>query len=182
MPTVISHSIVGLAAASVFPAKSHLLRFWLLSAICPVIPDADSITFKLGIPYSYFFGHRGFFHSLFFALIVGIFVATVFFRDEPPFTKDWVLLCGYFFLITATHGILDALTSGGLGIALLSPFDNTRYFFPWSPIKVSPIDVRSFFSAWGMRVILNELVWIWIPSAVIFIVGRILFHGKAFLH
>ena len=117
LPTVISHSIVGLAAASVLPAKSHLLRFWLLSAICPVIPDVDSIAFKFGIPYSHFFGHRGFFHSLLFSLIMGIFVTTVFFRDEPPFTKNWFFLCGYFFLITAAHGILDALTSGGLGIA-----------------------------------------------------------------
>jgi len=66
--------------------------------------------------------------------------------------------------ITATHGLLDALTSGGLGIALLAPFDNTRYFFAVTPIEVSPIGFRRFFSAWGARVMLSEFVWVWIPS------------------
>ncbi|MHC4444672.1 MAG: hypothetical protein ACYTF1_17650 [Planctomycetota bacterium] len=46
-------------------------------------------------------------------------------------------------MITASHGLLYALTDGGLGIALLSPFDTTRYFFGWIPIQVSPIGFES---------------------------------------
>jgi inner membrane protein len=57
-----------------------------------------------------------------------------------------------FFLITASHGILDAFTNGGLGIALFSPFDNSRYFFPFRPIQVSPIGA-GFFSMRGLRVL-----------------------------
>jgi hypothetical protein len=41
----------------------------------------------------------------------------------------------YFFVVTASHGALDAMTDGGLGIAFFAPFDNTRYFFPFRPIK-----------------------------------------------
>ena len=37
----------------------------------------------------------------------------------------------YLFLSTASHGVLDALTDGGLGVAFFSPFDQTRYFFPF---------------------------------------------------
>jgi inner membrane protein len=66
--------------------------------------------------------------------------------------------------------LLDALTTGGKGVALLSPFDNTRYFFPWKVIKVSPIGISKFFSEWGMRVVISELKWIGIPS-LIFIIG-----------
>jgi hypothetical protein len=37
------------------------------------------------------------------------------------------------FLATASHGVLDATTNGGLGVAFFSPFDNRRYFLPWRP-------------------------------------------------
>ena len=72
----------------------------------------------------------------------------------------------YFFICTATHPILDAMTTGGMGVAFLSPFDNTRYFFPWRPIQVSPIGIAAFFSEKGMRVIKSELVWVFLPSFV----------------
>ena len=66
-------------------------------------------------------------------------------------------------MVTASHGILDALTDGGLGIALLAPFDYDRYFFPWTPIVVSPIGIAGMFSKWGLEVMRSELVWIWLP-------------------
>ncbi len=174
MPSIISHAVVGLAAASAVSAKTMPLRFWILSVLCPVLPDADTIAFRLGIPYSHFFGHRGFFHSLFFALTVAVSVSTIFFKEHALFTHNWFLLCGYFSLITATHGILDAFTNGGLGIALLSPFNGKRYFFPWTPINVSPIGIASFFSEWGKRVIISEIVWVWVPSVLIMIAIRII--------
>ena len=70
----------------------------------------------------------------------------------------------FFTTCTISHGVLDALTTGGLGVAFFSPFDNLRYFFPWRPIKVSPIGVGRFFGERGIRVILSELIWIGIPS------------------
>jgi len=120
----------------------------------------------LGIPYGHFFGHRGFFHSLFFALILGFIGSWVFFPQRKPFWKQRTFLFLYFSLLVSTHGILDALTSGGLGIALFSPFDTSRYFFPWTPIQVAPIGVRHLFSAWGLRVLLSEMIWVWIPALV----------------
>ena len=78
------------------------------------------------------------------------------------------------FLLTASHGILDAFTNGGLGVALLSPFDNGRYFFPWTPIEVSPIGVRAFFSAWGLGVLKSELLWVWLPLGIGVLLSRTL--------
>jgi inner membrane protein len=57
------------------------------------------------------------------------------------------------------------MTDGGLGIAFFSPFDRTRYFLPWRPIRVSPIGVASFFSRWGLEVLASELVYVWLPVA-----------------
>jgi inner membrane protein len=69
--------------------------------------------------------------------------------------------------VTASHGALDALTNGGLGVAFFAPFSNARYFFPWRPVEVSPIGVAPFFSEWGVRVLESELVWLWLPAAAL---------------
>lgn len=72
------------------------------------------------------------------------------------------------------------MTDGGLGFA---PFDNSRYFLPWRPIAVSPIDARAFFSRCGAEVLANELVWIWLPvglaSLICVVARRRLARGQA---
>jgi inner membrane protein len=73
----------------------------------------------------------------------------------------------YFFLATASHGLLDAMTDGGLGVAFFAPIDNRRYFFPWTPIRVSPIGIARFFTARGLAVIQTELIWIWLPTGLL---------------
>jgi inner membrane protein len=78
----------------------------------------------------------------------------------------------YFFLCTASHGVLDALTDGGLGVAFFSPFDTTRYFFSVRPVLVSPIGISQFFSPYGIRVLASEVMWIWLPSCALFVVLR----------
>ena len=58
-------------------------------------------------------------------------------------------------LVLASHALLDTLTDGGLGCALLWPFDSTRYFAPWRPIPVSPIRL-GYVSSSGFIVALTE--------------------------
>ena len=169
MPTVITHSAVAVVTAKVFGPAELPKRFWLLSIFCSIIPDADVFTFSFGIPYGHFFGHRGFFHSPFFALLVSVLVVSVFFHTEKIFSRRWWFYLIYFSLLTASHGILDAFTNGGLGIALLSPFDATRYFFPWRPILVSPIGLEGFLSKRGLMTLKSELFWIWIPLMIMVI-------------
>jgi inner membrane protein len=174
MPSVISHAAVAVASGIAFAPRDVPDHFWSLSIICSIIPDADVIAFSLGIPYNHFFGHRGFFHSPFFAFLMSIFVVGVFFSDIEIFSRQWFFYFIFIFLLSASHGILDAFTNGGLGIALLSPFDNTRYFFPWTPIMVSPIGIKGFFSKWGLMVIKSELLWIWLPSFLIVVVSTVI--------
>jgi inner membrane protein len=85
-------------------------------------------------------------------------------RDDASKPACLVLL----FLCTASHGVFDAMTSGGLGVAFFAPFDETRYFFPWRPIRVSPIGF-GFFSRRGLAVLLSEIVWLWLPA--LFVAG-----------
>lgn len=174
MPSVITHTIVAAAAGHAFAPGDVPKRFWFLSIVCSVIPDADVIGLFFGIPYGHVLGHRGFFHSPFFGLLWSLLIVRVFLHNEKRFSKLWWFYVFYFFLLYASHGILDAFTNGGLGIALLSPFDNTRYFFPWSPIMVSPIGIKAFVSNWGFMVIKSELIWIWLPSLLVIIVSRLI--------
>jgi len=68
------------------------------------------------------------------------------------------------FVCAASHPLLDAMTSGGLGVALAWPWSEQRFFAPWRPIRVSPF-APQFFSARGVATLLSELRWVWLPLA-----------------
>ncbi|MEN8126435.1 MAG: metal-dependent hydrolase [Planctomycetota bacterium] len=177
LPTVITHSFTGILGGSIVFGRGMPVRFWLLSVACTVLPDADVIAFSFGIPYGHFFGHRGFFHSPFFAICCSFVLLCVFMRGVKSFLKQWWIYWGYFSLLMASHGILDAFTNGGLGIALLSPFSNTRYFFPWTPIEVSAIGGLSvLFTQRFMVVLWSEIYLIWIPLLIIFLLKAVIKH------
>ena len=162
MPTILSHALVATAAAQWWGRRLPK-GFWAWTAVCAMLPDIDVIAFSLGIPYEAMFGHRGFTHSFFFAAVVG---ALVSWHLHPSHRSHRTALFLGFTLVTTSHGLLDALTDGGRGIAFLAPFSSDRFFFPWRPIQVSPIGV-GFFSARGLRVVVSEARWIWLPSAII---------------
>ena len=125
------------------------------------------VSFKLGVAYSDFWGHRGFSHSILFALLWGVVISLCFYFLAKKLKKrEYLLISFLVFLSTISHGLLDALTNGGLGVALLSPFDTGRIFFPIRPILVSPIGFR-FFGPQGWMVLVNEFFWVVLPSVVV---------------
>ena len=165
MASVISHAAAAMAVAYAAAPPGAPGRYWAGAVVCAVVPDVDAIGFRLGIPYAGVFGHRGITHSILFAaLAAGVAAAIVLPLAAPPVRNRVVL---GIFLAAVSHGLLDAATNGGLGVAFFSPFSNARYFLPFRPIEVSPIGIRSFFSARGVAVLRSEAVWIGIPSAVL---------------
>ena len=167
MPTIFSHSIAALAVGHAVAPSGMPAKFWVASAACAALPDLDVVSFAFGVRYTDMLGHRGITHSFSFALVLGVVVALLCFREVPILSSHWLLLASYFFIITSSHAVLDALTNGGLGVAFFAPFTNERYFFTWRPIEVSPIGVGSFLSQRGLAVLLSEIKWIWFPSGVI---------------
>src|ERR1043166_5003991 len=100
------------------------------------------------------------------AVVPGLAAAWAYARAAGPAPdRRWLGL--YFALVLASHGLLDALTNGGPGIAFFSPFSNTRYFFPFRPIEVSPISVGGIFNARGLRILASELRWVWLPAGLL---------------
>lgn len=166
MPTVFTHAAAAVALGKVCARGDEPARFWLLAALCAVLPDADVVGFAFGVRYGDALGHRGLSHSLAAAVALGVAVALLFFRDAGVWSRPTLSLAAYFAAATASHGLLDALTDGGLGVAFFAPFDNGRYFFPVRPIEVSPIGA-GFFSRRGLAVLASEFVWVWLPSLLL---------------
>jgi inner membrane protein len=177
MASAFAHVLMAVTIGKTYPSKYTSPKFWILGMLCTIIPDADVVMFKFGVPYAHMFGHRGISHSLLFSLLLGILVTTVFYKIRRLRTTQIFLLVLFFAACTASHIVFDALTNGGLGVAVFAPFDNTRYFLPWRPIQVSPIGVGNFFSEWGWRVIKSELIWIGLPS-MIYVLVVSLFKSK----
>lgn len=176
MASAFGHVVLAYAMGKSLRTQFHTSRFWWLTVFCCLLPDADVLGLALGIPYEHVLGHRGFTHSIVFAMLVGLVVPSLAAPMTPYGTRPYWVFALYFFLVTLSHGFLDALTDGGMGIAFFAPFDSTRYFFPWRPVSVSPIGISAFVSYEGMRVLLSELVWIGIPVGlwliVLDVIGR----------
>jgi len=160
MPSIPTHFLVGAALGQAAgPRLRSDWRFWAVALVCSALPDIDVIGFGLGVRYGDLWGHRGMTHSILFAAAAGV-VAGSWFGGSR---LEKIGQCVLFFLIAASHGALDAMTNGGLGIAFFSPFDPTRYFLPRRPILVSPIGT-AFFSLRGLAVIWSEVLWVWGPA------------------
>ena len=160
MASIFAHAA---AAAALGSAARPTRRVVLTCAALAMLPDLDVLAFSLGIPYAHPLGHRGLTHALAFAAVVGPLIASTAFRRDPQRVQLAVL----FALATASHGILDAMTTGGLGVGFGIPFTAERVFFPFRPIAVSPIGIEPFFSARGLAVLANEALWVGLPSAIL---------------
>ena len=84
MPTIMTHGFVAGLLAKTFAAGRMPSRFWILSVLCSILPDADVIGFSFGVRYGDMLGHRGLSHSLVFALAVGLAVTFLAFPQCPP--------------------------------------------------------------------------------------------------
>ena len=170
MASAFGHAAAALALSQTGIIKKPSWPLMLSGVALSVLPDADSVGFLVGIAYKSFWGHRGFSHSIFFAVLVAALVQQLFFKGGRS-AGEQIRIFLFLLLSCVSHAVLDSMTTGGLGIAFFSPFDDTRYFFPWRPIKVSPISVHAFFAGKGFGVLKSEIVWIGIPAAFIILLS-----------
>ena len=145
----LGHVAVGIAAARAHAgglgvARPSLSAYVAFAALA-LLPDADVLAFGFHVPYAATWGHRGAAHSLAIAAVVGLVVLVL----RSPRTGFYAAA------VVASHGLLDALTDGGLGVALPWPASHARYFAPWRPVPVAPIGARML-SARGLHVVLVE--------------------------
>ncbi|HTE41830.1 MAG TPA: metal-dependent hydrolase, partial [Steroidobacteraceae bacterium] len=159
MASAISHPAVPIAIAVIAIAvgrKIISLPLLLTGIAFSMVPDADSLGFQLGVPYASPFGHRGFSHSIAIALFCALLLVPL----ARMLKATPAVLFGFLFASMLSHGMLDAMTDQGNGVAFLWPFDNHRFFFGFRPIEASPIDVRQFMSGRGLEILYSEFLWI----------------------
>ena len=176
MPSVVSHAIAAVAIGGVAVSGRSRATLWALGAICAIVPDLDVVSFFFGLPYGHILGHRGLSHSLLVAVVLASIVTAVVCRTLPA-RPSALRLWTFFFLATASHGFLDSMTNGGLGVAFFAPFSETRYSLRWRPIVVSPISVYGFVGRRGLIVMWSERGWVWQPAALIFLAGLALWRS-----
>jgi inner membrane protein len=154
MASAITHFIVGGALA--LPALrsaaiSTALPPWAIpvsGGLLAVAPDFDTFAMRaFQVPYGSFFGHRGFWHSPFFLILLSTILAAIVAGRHSR--RAAVCLAVMWAGCAVTHPLLDALTDGGSGVMLLFPFSDARLFFPWRPIHVSPLSILRFFTRAG---------------------------------
>jgi inner membrane protein len=159
LASAITHFIVG--AGLTLPcmdlaALRAVMPRWAVpvtAGLFAVLPDLDTwAMLALDIPRGSLFSHRGFFHSPFFLALLALAVASLVARGRTVF-----LLAAVWAGAAITHPLLDMLTDGGFGLMVLFPFSTERFFFPWRPIRVSPLSVARFFDRAG------EILWSELP-------------------
>lgn len=162
MATILSHPAVPLALGWGLGKNVISARLLIAGIAASMLPDIDVIAFEFGIAYESPFGHRGFTHSIVFAILVGLLGAIL---SRTLTTRR---LHAFWFLAVATvsHPLLDACTNGGLGVALFWPLSDQRHFLPWRSILVSPIGISNFLNSYGLAVLQSELMKIWLPACL----------------
>jgi inner membrane protein len=173
MATIISHAAVPLALGIGLGEKCIPRRLLAAGVLASMLPDADVILFRFGATYDGPLAHRGFSHSLGFAILLGLFAALAMRRLAPA-----LVAFAFVALSAASHGLLDMLTNGGHGIAILWPASDHRYFFDWRPIQVSPL-VPSRFATRAAAVVKTELMWVWLPGIAVAAGLRLVFARRS---
>lgn len=171
MPSAFGHALFAASLSPFRPYSGKLLPTLLISMACATIPDLDVIGFEFDIPYGSMLGHRGFSHSVLFALILGMLVTRIFFKEETSKSIDFISISWYYFACTVSHGIFDAMTDGGKGVGFFIPFSAERFFFSFRPIPVSPLNMQSFFTSYGWSILKQELLFIGVISIFILVAG-----------
>jgi inner membrane protein len=169
MASAFGHAALGATLGKLILPESRHWPWWVAAAACAVLPDADFIGFKLGVPYASLWGHRGLTHSLMAALLLALLACVVNFTRHPGRRPSNLNVAALIFLATASHGVLDAMTTGGLGVAFFSPWHQERYFFGWRPIQVSPLGIKDFAGEKALRVLRSEALWVGLPCLLLWL-------------
>jgi inner membrane protein len=165
MPTILSHTAVPLALGLGLGRRKVPRPLLVAGVLASMLPDADVIGFRLGVAYSDALGHRGATHSIAFALVLGL-VALAFARHLRTSRRAAFLFVGF---SACSHGLLDMLTNAGHGVEIFWPLTHERFFWPepWRVVEAAPISLQRFASGRGLEVMRSELLWIWLPAAVV---------------
>ncbi|WLT31049.1 metal-dependent hydrolase [Geothrix sp. PMB-07] len=164
MSSLFGHALAGLAISAACTRSRPPRRVWAFAVACAVAPDLDWFMEFFQLSQRASLAHRGISHSLLAALLIAVAAMLIGFRPQLRSARLWTCMLAASF----SHGLLDACTFGGTGVAFLLPFSNARFVGAWQPIFVSPIPLSGKLLDWLLFSLGTEIVWIGLPAAVVF--------------
>lgn len=170
MPTVITHALLPVIGAAALPSLRLPKRLIGAAIVAAVLPDADVIGRLLfDYPGTHPLGHRGWTHSIAFALLLGALglAAASALRSTPRLAFATLFLSGL------SHPLTDMLTNGGSGVMLLWPLSLEKLRWPVGPVEVSPLGLRGFADGRIWAVLASEALWLIAPAIVLAFLCRL---------
>ena len=173
MAIPITHAFIGATLPAALIGRKAGLPITLVSIVCSISPDFDKVAAKLlkrtfAITLAPIWSERGISHSFLFALILALLATSLAVRRR--WSSGWHTLFLVFFCVAVSHGLIDVLV-GTNGVALLAPFSTTRYLHPIAAIPI--ISFWQCFSPALGPVLLQEVLWIWLPLGMLFVFIRL---------
>lgn len=164
------HFAPAVALAAALGTRTVGWRLILAGAVCGVMPDLDFLSVALRFDhFSGTYGHRGFTHSLGFALLVGL-LGALWPSGRGIGWRPRVGRGTFLALCTVSHPLLDSLIDVHICSAWLWPLDGARHCLDWRPIPMQGVPL---FGAERLRM---ELLWIGVPLLVLANVGMLVRH------
>lgn len=147
-------AFVGRLYAGPADSRARTIAFAGVFGALAMLPDLDVAWVAMGVADHGLGGHRGFTHTLAFAVLLGLLAAW------------WAVLRGrgawraalFVTSAVASHGVLDALTFDSRGLMLLWPLTDAKIAFDWRPIPSAPTGL-AFIGSRGVEVAIVELLF-----------------------
>lgn len=168
MPSFLGHAVAGVALGAAFADENTPRRAVALGTFCALAPDLDGFTLFLSLHPGNFLAHRGVSHSLLAAVLLAAVVLLLGFRREQRSLRVGV----YLLLASISHGLLDACTSGRIGVAFFYPFSASRWGCYWQPFLDAPLPFWPGLRLPFLGALLGEALWIGLPGLLLVVTVR----------
>jgi inner membrane protein len=160
LPSLFGHAAAGIALGAAFAEEGTPRKTMVLGTLCALAPDLDWFTAFLRLHPGNYLAHRGVTHSLLGAVLLAAAVLLLGFKREQRTLR----LATYLLLASLSHGLLDACTSGNIGVAFFYPFSSSRWACDWQPIQDAPLPFWPGLRLPFLGALLGEMLWIGVPA------------------
>ncbi len=147
----ITHIVIGASIGEIFVGRQLKRKALWWGMVAQSLPDIDFLASFWSTPAQDLLAHRGFTHSLLFAMIAAVFcglLAEKVHRKHNISLKSWIIFFGLQILI---HLFIDSMNAYGTG--LLEPFSHKRFSF--NVIFVAD----PFFSIWAALALIAVFIF-----------------------
>lgn len=168
MPSPLTHLIVSVPINALIMKQENKKKIIFFSFFAAIAADFDYVGYLFNFGNLSFFGHRGFTHSIFFAIVIATLICIVFFRNVDFKSKAFLFLLFNFFLAALSHPLLDYLINQNNGVALFFPFSTERFSFPFAPINEEICSAFEYYRKYFWLVLKVEIIYLIFPAILFY--------------